>query len=56
MIEGCIAGIVVGKFLSIIVNDRGEPAEVWEITSWSWKTAGKLPLILEEFIEYTPIL
>ena len=55
MIEGCIAGIVVGKFLSI-VNDRGEPAEVWEITSWSWKTAGKLPIILEEFIEYTPIL
>ena len=44
-------------------NDGGGPAVshkwpgwVWEITGWSYfKTAEKLPISLEEFIEYIPI-
>ena len=27
---------------------------VWEITDWNSRLQGKLPIILEEFIEYTP--
>ena len=45
-------------------NDRGEPAVSYRWTGWVWennqlkfiKTAGKLWIILEEFIEYIPIL
>ena len=43
--------------------DRGEPAVSYKFTGWVWeinwlkfKTAGKLPIILEESIEYTPVL
>ena len=43
-------------------SDRGEPAAwdrgtgwVWEITGGSYKTSAKLPIILEESIEYTLI-
>ena len=43
-------------------NDRGEPAVSYKWTGWSlrnnrlkFKTVGKLPIILAEFIEYTPI-
>jgi hypothetical protein len=43
--------------------DRGKPVVSyrwtgwvnWEITGWSSRLQGKLPVILEEFIEYTPI-
>ena len=30
-----------------------EPLEFEEITSWRFKTAGKLPIVLEESVEYT---
>ena len=40
----------------------GEPAVSYKRTGWVWennrlkfKMAGKLPIIKEEFIEYTPI-
>ena len=43
-------------------NDRGEPAVsykwtvwIWEITGSKFKIAGKLPIIVEECIESTPI-
>jgi hypothetical protein len=32
-----------------------EPIEFEKLTSFKFKTAGKLPNILEEFIESTPI-
>ena len=33
-----------------------EPAEFWEITGWSSRLQENyIPIILEEFIEYTPI-
>ena len=49
--------------ISLITHDRGEPAVsyrwtgwVWEITGWKFKTSGKSPVVLEEFMEYTPNL
>ena len=47
----------------IYSNDRGEPAISYRwnkrlslrINRMKFKTAGKLPITIEEFIEYTPI-
>ena len=40
-------------------NDRGEPGQMNRLSlrnNWlEFMTAGKLPIILEEFIDYTPI-
>jgi hypothetical protein len=57
----CVIQIMSAPF-AVLFNDRGEPAVCYTWTGWVsvnnwWKlqTAGKLPIILEEFTEYTPI-
>ena len=58
----CVRKPNQGGMWWIVANGWGEPAVIyrgtgciWEITGWSSRLVRKLPIILEEFIAYTPM-
>ena len=52
MMESRQAGSMIGETRQLVTN---EPVE-FENNRLKFKTAGKLPIILEEFVEYTRVI